>query len=520
MAIFLNKLRSVLITLHEDNYFIAMRVFKYICFNVMSFQNSSKHIPFYFFTLAVVLALVLPSLLQHGMFMDGIQYAVVSKNLSEGIGTFWFPFLSSSWEKQGQNYFLEHPQLVYGLQSLFFKLFNGGFYSERMYCLATVFICMLLIAAIWRLIFKDHKRYRSFFWLPVLLWIITPSVFWSFINNMHENTMSVFVLSAVYFSLRGITLSSWKLANILLAALSVFLATFSKGLPGLFSVIIALVFYVVFKRISFKTTVLYSFILVFFPVLIYGCLVLLNEQALQSLSFYVKERLFVRIDEGGQVNNRLATLFWLFTDLLAPLGLLALIFLLFKIKRIEGTLRAPCDDELKRWMIFFVLIGMAGVLPLCLTQVQRAVYFVPALPFFAVALALLCLKGLDLLFEKSTKERWYLQLKYISIAAFVIVVSYSFFNKGKTYRDEVVLEQVHHLANEVGSGTVIGAPYYIYDEWDLQFYLLRYHNITLDPYVEKSFPFKMFEKEKVYDDTLYTLMPFELEKYKVYKRNN
>lgn len=497
-----------------------MRVFKYICFNVMSLQTSSKHIPFYFFTLAVVLALVLPSLLQHGMFMDGIQYAVVSKNLSEGIGTFWFPFLSSSWEKQGQNYFLEHPPLVYGLQSLFFKLFNGSFYSERMYCLAALFICMLLIAAIWRLIFKDHKRYRSFFWLPVLLWVITPSVFWSFINNMHENTVSVFVLSAVYFSLRAVSTSSWKITTIFLAALSVFLATFSKGLPGLFPVAAVLAFYVVFKRISFKTTFIYSFILVFLPVLIYGCLVLMNEKAMQSLSFYVKERLLVRIDEGGQVDNRLATIFWLFIDLLAPLGLLALIFLVFKIRKTEGVLRAPGDDELKRWIIFFFLIGFAGVLPLCLTHVQRAVYFVPALPFFAIALALLCVKGLDLLFEKNTSERGFTQLKYISVVAFVIVVSYSFFSKGKTYRDEVVLEQVHHLANEVGSGAVIGAPYYIYDEWDLQFYLLRYHNITLDPYVEKSFPFKMFEKEKVYEDTSYTLMPFELEKYKVYKRKN
>lgn len=486
----------------------------------MSLQNSSKHIPFHFFTLTVLMALILPPLLQHGMFMDGIQYAVVSKNLSEGTGSFWFPFLSSSWEKQGQNYFLEHPPLVYGLESIFFKLFNGGFYSERAYSLFMALICTLLITAIWRSVFKDHKRYRSFFWLPVLLWIITPSVFWSFINNMHENTVSVFVLAAVYFSLGAVSLSSWKMTTIFFAALSVFLATFSKGLPGLFPVVTVLAFYVVFKRISFKTTLLYSFILIFFPVLVYGCLVLLNEQAMQSLSFYVKERLLVRIDEGGQVENRLATLFWLFTDLLAPLGLLTIFFLVFKIKKIDATFRSSGDVELKRWIIFFGIIGLAGVLPLCLTHVQRAVYFVPALPFFAIGLAILCVKGLDLLFEKSTSERWFTQLNYISVAAFVIVVSYSFFRKGKTYRDEVVLEQVHRLAREVDSGAVIGVPYYIYDEWDLQFYLLRYHNITLDPYVEKSFPFKMFEKEKVYEDTSYTLMPFELEKYKLYKRKN
>src|SRR5688572_29049111 len=59
------------------------------------------------FVLSVLLALILPVLLQDGMFMDGIQYACVSRNLAAGDGTFWFPWLNDSWMKSGSPYFME-----------------------------------------------------------------------------------------------------------------------------------------------------------------------------------------------------------------------------------------------------------------------------------------------------------------------------------------------------------------------------------------------------------------------------
>ena len=59
----------------------------------------------YFNGLVIALFVIIsaPLLFADGMFMDGTQYAVVSKNLANGVSTFWLPFLSSSWEKQGVN---------------------------------------------------------------------------------------------------------------------------------------------------------------------------------------------------------------------------------------------------------------------------------------------------------------------------------------------------------------------------------------------------------------------------------
>ena len=57
---------------------------------------STKHLPFWLITLSMFVALILPTLLQDGMFMDGLFYASVSKNLADGIGTFWFPHFSQT----------------------------------------------------------------------------------------------------------------------------------------------------------------------------------------------------------------------------------------------------------------------------------------------------------------------------------------------------------------------------------------------------------------------------------------
>ena len=46
------------------------------------------------FTVASMLALTVPRLWQRGMFLDGVTYAVVARNMADGVGTFWAPSFS------------------------------------------------------------------------------------------------------------------------------------------------------------------------------------------------------------------------------------------------------------------------------------------------------------------------------------------------------------------------------------------------------------------------------------------
>src|SRR5262245_12301802 len=107
-----------------------------------------KQLPFWFTTIALLIGLPLPLLIQYGMFMDAILYTCVGRNLAEGIGTFWFPVFSESGVVLGVPSFHEQPPLGFWIMSLFFQLLGNGWYVERLYVFVTFFISAVLIIAI------------------------------------------------------------------------------------------------------------------------------------------------------------------------------------------------------------------------------------------------------------------------------------------------------------------------------------------------------------------------------------
>ena len=72
--------------------------------------------PLFVIVIGTFLTLCGAQLFSDGMFMDGLAYAALSKNMAIGYGSFWYPHLSDTlW-----NEFHEHPGLGLWLQSLFF----------------------------------------------------------------------------------------------------------------------------------------------------------------------------------------------------------------------------------------------------------------------------------------------------------------------------------------------------------------------------------------------------------------
>lgn len=157
--------------------------------------SQNKQTPFWLITFSLLIGLTLPTLIQDGMFMDAMLYTSVSHNLSMGIGTFWFPQFSVH-NLATLSSFHEQPPLVFGIQALFFKLLGDSLYVERFYTLLTMCITALLIHMFWKDIFTNNNL-KKMGWLPILLWISIPVCFWSYSNNMHENTMGIFTLLAV-----------------------------------------------------------------------------------------------------------------------------------------------------------------------------------------------------------------------------------------------------------------------------------------------------------------------------------
>src|SRR5262245_12228702 len=69
-------------------------------------------------TLAACVAAFVPRVAHRGMFVDGVTYASVARNLAEGRGRFWAPSYTATLYPE----FYEHPPLGFWLQSRWFRL--------------------------------------------------------------------------------------------------------------------------------------------------------------------------------------------------------------------------------------------------------------------------------------------------------------------------------------------------------------------------------------------------------------
>ena len=109
----------------------------------------SKDYPLYLIVTGIFLIIISPGLLSEGMFMDGIVYSTISKNLASGIGSFWNPHFTSTCFPV----FHDHPPLAFWIQSVFYKLFGESLLIEKFYSLFTYIIVGYNILRIWK-IFK------------------------------------------------------------------------------------------------------------------------------------------------------------------------------------------------------------------------------------------------------------------------------------------------------------------------------------------------------------------------------
>jgi 4-amino-4-deoxy-L-arabinose transferase-like glycosyltransferase len=432
---------------------------------------SGRQLPFIILTSATVVWLLCFSLFQDGMFIDGIQYAAVARNLARGVGTFWNPVLAQN-SVAGLNSFHEHPPLVFFLQSLFFKIFGfNNIYPERIYCLITFLLAAVFMALIWRR--ANEGELKQLWWLPVFLWVIMPVVFWAYTNDIQENTMGVFTTAAVYFFLRatgaGSVLRSFAFY---LGCISVLMAGFCKGVPGLFPVAFFFIYWLVTRKIKFQSAISGSLIAVALMALAVW-VVLQNEEAYTAMHAWLFDRMFKRISSDPTEDSHFYILIGLFTEQLPSLVGVVIALGVFKWKGIKNEINTG-------YVALFLLLGLSGSLPLMLTRVQRNFYFIPALPMFAIAWALLIAHGFSCVTEQLDKS---LNLKK-GIAAFACIglitgAAFTFAFAGKPKRDKQMLQDVYSIQKLVKPNSFISVSSDImWADWSFRCYMMRYDEIS------------------------------------------
>lgn len=419
--------------------------------------------------IAVMAAFLLPGLAQDGMFMDGMLYAVVAHNEALGFGTFWEPRFSQL-GVAGLSAFHEHPPLGFGLQALWFMAFGSAFWVERLYQLGAAVLMAWLLVLTYRALLPAAREARRYWWWPLLLWVVVPVIHWSYHNNMLETTMGLFTTAAVLAVVRAHDGRWW--ARHAWAGALVFLASMTKGLPGLFPLAAPVLLALALRRRlpeALGASVLMTAVVAF----LYGALMLLPE-ARESLMTYVEKRLLHRIAVKPTVDSRFATLEMLFTTMLAPLALALAV-------RFGGRKAAERDAAAMRGALGMALIGLSGVAPLMLTLVQKSFYMGAALPLLSVALAVLAAPSLERLMSRALERPRLIagvRIAGWSLTAGAVVAAALLF--GRPARDADMLADVALVGALVPRGALIGAEEPLWEEWNLQGYLMRRHSISID----------------------------------------
>ncbi len=421
-----------------------------------------------------MIGLTLPTLIKDGMFMDAMLYTCVSHNLSMGIGNFWFPQFSVH-NVAGLSSFHEQPPLVFGIQSLFFRLLGNSMYVERFYTFFTMALSAFLIVFLWKEIFRKNEEYGKTGWIALIFWITIPVCFWSYSNNMHENTLTIFTLLAVLFSFRGLHDQKNRIFLLVLSGLAVFLASLSKGLPGLFPIGVPILYWIITRKIRFSVAIVHTSVIFLIPALLYAILLLFPESR-ESLSIYFIKRALHRINEVPTVDSRFYILGRLLTELIPQLIMVFILLMVGHIKKIKVRL-----TEHLREVIFFLAVGLSASLPLMLTLVQKGFYFVPSLPYFAIGLAMLVVPVVSELTDRlKTGGKFHRNLLIVCSLLFLAIITFSFAQIGKTGRNKELLHDVYLIGKVVPPHSTVTIPIELWNAWDLQCYLIRYYNISLE----------------------------------------
>lgn len=491
---------------------------------------NNRYLIFWVFFLSLCFALIFERLIQEGMFQDAMLYSCVSHNLSIGIGTFWFPQYSTL-NVAGLSSFHEHPPLIFGIQSLFYKVLGDSTYTEKFYTLLMFISTSYLIHLFWKEIYKGNIKFQKLSFIPLICWIIIPSCFWSYRNNMQENTMGLFNLVTVFICYKTLKQShntantNGKTNNKIdykkyifiyaIAGLFIFFATLGKGIPGFAPLAVPFLYWLCTREIKFSTMFWVSAILAIVPLIAYFILFNIPESR-ESLTNYLFKRVFNRVNAMPTVDNHAHIIGKLFMELLPSIILAAIIVAFTKYKKLPVQI-----TNLDKTAFFLIGVGFAASLPIALTLVQKAFYLVPAFPYMGLGIAMFIAPTTVYLIEKiDTLSRNYRIALAINIAILCCTITYTVLQKDKFSREEPTMHDVYEIGKVVPKFSTITIPIAMWDEYNfiLQGFLVRYFNISISPY--QKYDFYLLEKTMTTTDipTEYQKIEIKTQKYDLYKR--
>jgi 4-amino-4-deoxy-L-arabinose transferase-like glycosyltransferase len=422
--------------------------------------------PFRLFTFTVFAAATVPRLVHRGMFVDGVTYASIARNLATGQGSFWSPFYTSTIYPQ----FHEHPPLGFWLQSLWFRVLGDHLFVERAYSVAAALATALVIAGIWRRLNLGDEASGSaaLDWLPILFWIAVPVVSWSIVGNLLETSVAVFTAAAVAAAIAGAyaermdAAAGWGI----LSGASIVAAALTKGPAGLFPLVAPVVFWPISGRHrgwasaagQWTTVVLCAAALWSVPV----------DRA--SLTQYVDQQVLPALSGQREVSASSLTIVTQFVQ-----AVLVPIFIVGGLVIVASRRFVAPSRQQRSEAASLLLLGLAGTLPIAVSAKQAGHYLVPAVPFFGLAAARVVAPTLEVVADRIAARR-----SVDLLTAAVVLATIGAALTPAVGRDRARLADMDALESSIPRGETVSICQASNDDWGLHAWFERRFRVSLD----------------------------------------
>jgi 4-amino-4-deoxy-L-arabinose transferase-like glycosyltransferase len=330
--------------------------------------------------ISVYCLLVLPRMLSYGMFLDGIVYASIARNMADNYGSFWQPYYTATVAPV----FYDHPPLGFWLQSWAYRLCGDVVYIEAFWGFVAGALILLSLGSVWRYNMPQSHALAGT-WFPLLLFVIIPMTSWILSNNMLENTMTVFIMASACACLLSLRSSKKSLSLIygLLAGFNIFLAFLVKGPVALFAITIPLLSSIKKDEIFIKI-LLTNLYVIFAFLLSLIIMLLISGDSVKFFIQYIDRQIIASINGIRELaSSRFIIFFAVCNDMIVPLifgGLLTTA--VYRIKKFK------IFSINNRLFLYYLCIALVGSLPIHISPKQMRWYVFPSFPFYTLAIAI------------------------------------------------------------------------------------------------------------------------------------
>jgi 4-amino-4-deoxy-L-arabinose transferase-like glycosyltransferase len=328
----------------------------------------------------------------------------------------------------------------------------------------------------------------------VLFWLLPSTVTWSIVNNMLETTQAAFSTLAILAFIRSVQSARARHAWAALAGLATVAACLAKGPVGFFPLAAPFIAAVCLRRRA--TAALRSGATMVATAAAATALLLWPQAPRAALRTYWEENLAPSV-AGARGGGRWVSLWHHLNGAVGIRmgGLVVLGWLYSRVVR-QAAATGEADPqsavsesaadanhgEDRSWTRFFLLLALAGSVPVAVSARIMGSYLVPSLPMYALGFAGLFLRfarpGLERLRSRPTARLAARSLGLLLLAGSVAV---PLLRGPLEPRDRDQMAEYRELAPSMPRGVTMGTCAAARDEWGLHAYLQRFFRVSLDP---------------------------------------